>query len=109
LASVVIREVCQRKGTIAEAYLNAVDIPLKLHKRGTMWTCTMINTICREIRKPCDVKDEARHGKDKRKMDVNMSKSHERQKGFTSFAACVREFQEDYIPFLLGRTFCCGK
>jgi hypothetical protein len=51
--------------TVQEAYLAATKTPLKIHNHGVRWTCHLIHAIWREVRQLWDIRNEARHGKDK--------------------------------------------
>jgi ribonuclease HI len=56
--------------TVQEAYLEATKTPLKINNHGVRWTCHLIHAIWREVRQLWDIRNEARHGKDKDARDA---------------------------------------
>jgi hypothetical protein len=45
--------------SVHEAYLEAIDTPLKIHNHGVRWTCHIIHAIWREVRPLWDIRNEA--------------------------------------------------
>ena len=74
--------------TVQEAYLEATKTPLKINNHGVRWTCHLIHAIWREVRQLWDIRNEARHGKDK---DTRYTRQHEQAARETQWLYKFRE------------------